>query len=154
MLSFIQVSKIQIVRIHEAVVLPQPVSILMSTAHVVTKDHIDAWGLDHNLWPWGYLRTVRPPETCWSERPVLSPMVMVSPSGTGLLLTTLSGSMVSSNPGLKLWPWILLPLRDLQMARVWSATWDHVRQIIFKHLLQLVCYLCLSLQRPSKSRRE
>lgn len=30
-----------------SVVFPQSGSVLMSVAHVATKDHMDAWGLDH-----------------------------------------------------------------------------------------------------------
>lgn len=34
-----------------SVVLPQSGSLLMSVAHVATKDFINVWGLGLNLWP-------------------------------------------------------------------------------------------------------
>lgn len=91
------------VRIYEVVVLPQSGSVLLSMVTVATKDHIDARGrLGHNLWPWWYLRAVQPPGTCWSERPVLSPRVIVLSCGPGLLLSATSGSVDLQQPGSEL----------------------------------------------------
>lgn len=142
------------VRIQEAMVLPQPVSVLMSMACVVNKDHIETWGLDHNLWPWGYLRAVWPPETCWSERPVLLPRVMVSSSGPGLLLRTLSGSMVLQQPGSELMSMTPVTTEGHANGQGLVCYLRPCQTNYFQILLQLVCYLCLPwsvLQRAGES---
>lgn len=54
-------------------VLPQSGSVLVSLSYFVTKDHTDAWGLGHNLCPWGCLKDMLPLGLCWYEWPLLSP---------------------------------------------------------------------------------
>lgn len=85
---------------------------------------------------------------------MLSPMVMVSSSGTGLLLKTLSGSMVFQHPGSEFMSMTAVTTEGLADGQGLVCYMRPCQTNYFQIFVATCVLLCLLLQRPSKSRRE